>query len=295
MQEKVIILGVFINQMTTLRFSFNSQTVDFEASRQWCGFMFEAWCFMVFQVILHKVRSADFAGVVSDGDAYMAIDVQLGGATARFILDTGASNTVMREMEARRLNARWMQVPVTAQGGTGIQSGLSLADLGEVTIGQVPCGRLQAVTTPGALPCPPDCCGILGLDVLSRLAMRLDFQRSRMKVTKEFGDANSAAAALAVKDLKPIPLQSVPGTSGLLALPLRLRAPNRGNQVAQLDQTDLFCAEVGFPLYITIILARALKRSNVKDQFPIFRNPRPSVRSSAWVSWTWARPLLFAA
>ena len=81
------------------------------------------------------MATSNFAGVAADQEDYLAMDLQIGTQqTARFVVDTGASNTLMRDSEARRLGAHFLSVPVTAQGGTGeLNSGLRLANLGEET------------------------------------------------------------------------------------------------------------------------------------------------------------------
>ena len=108
-------------------------------------------------------------------------------------------------------------------------------------IGPLSCGSLQAVTTPGALPCPPQCAGIVGLDLLSRLAFLVDFERCRLRVglSKDFSDIKSLEAYLKAQDMKRIALKSLPGSSGLFALQLQLQVPGNRRSVDCLGVLDL--------------------------------------------------------
>ena len=171
------------------------------------------------QVTLHKSKDEGFGpgGLVSDGDHYMSIDLEIGKKLARFVLDTGASHSVMRDKDVHKFAGRRLNIPVTAQGGTGLQQGLGLASLGEVSIGGLVCGPLQVITTPGDLP-GSDSSGILGLDFLSQVVLQLDFRRNCLKLglSKHLPDVASVVKYLGLQDMTQVPLHKLPGNSGYL-------------------------------------------------------------------------------
>lgn len=218
------------------------------------------------QVTLHKSKDEGLGpgGIVSDGDNYMSIDLEIGKKLARFVLDTGASHSVMRDKDVQKFGGRRLNIPVTAQGGTGLQQGLGLASLGEVSIGGLVCGPLQVVTTPGELP-GSGSSGILGLDFLSQVVLQLDFRRNCLKLglSKHLPDVASVVKYLGLQDMTQVPLQKLPGNSELFGTPLRLKSSEGRAEVQCLGVIDL-----GAPFTVcskATALALGLPKSELKN------------------------------
>lgn len=179
------------------------------------------------EIPIHLVRSVDQYGIKADADSYAAVDLAVGpgGIPGRFVLDTGASHTIIREDAAQRFGAQDMDVPVSAQGGTGVQAGgMRLVGLGRASLGTLDCGAVQAVATRGHIPVPPECAGLLGLDFLRRFDWALDVPQRRVLVAPA---TSGGAAPFDVSGLRLVPLQPLQAASGfeLLAVPLRVQRP----------------------------------------------------------------------
>lgn len=218
------------------------------------------------QVTLHKSKDEGLGpgGIVSDGDHYMSIDLEIGKKLARFVLDTGASHSVMRDKDVQKFGGRRLNIPVTAQGGTGLQQGLGLASLGEVSIGGLVCGPLQVITTTGELP-GSDSSGILGLDFLLQVVLQLDFRRSCLKLglSKHLPNLASIVKYLGLQDMTQVPLQKLPGNSELFGTPLRLKSSKGRAEVQCLGVIDL-----GAPFTVcskATALALGLPKSELKN------------------------------
>eukprot|EP00929_Paragymnodinium_shiwhaense_P033104 TRINITY_DN18241_c0_g1_i1.p1 TRINITY_DN18241_c0_g1~~TRINITY_DN18241_c0_g1_i1.p1 ORF type:complete len:467 (-),score=65.83 TRINITY_DN18241_c0_g1_i1:211-1611(-) len=181
---------------------------------------------------LHFVKGADEFGVKADDDRYVTLDISIGaaGTATRFVLDTGASNTVLRDDAALRLNAQTLPVPVTAQGATGMQGGMRLVSVGRAMLGSFDCGEMQAVATQ-TVPVPFTCAGLLGLDFIRKFDWQLDIPRAVGAVTA----TGTGQSAFPVQGMSLLPLQEMCAASGfrLLATPLWLSKPGApANQYA---------------------------------------------------------------
>ena len=99
---------------------------------------------------------------------------------ADFILDTAASNSICTPQFSRGTTASRTGVTASVTGGTGGAGGFEQLRLGNLKIrgatGMLACGNLDAVVL--EVPVPASVGGLLGLDLLSRFDVYVDFEGS---------------------------------------------------------------------------------------------------------------------
>lgn len=99
---------------------------------------------------------------------------------ADFILDTAASNSVCTPQFSRGTTASRTGVTASVTGGTGGAGGFEQLRLGNLQIrgatGMLACGNLDAVVL--EVPVPASVGGLLGLDLLSRFDVYVNFEGS---------------------------------------------------------------------------------------------------------------------
>eukprot|EP00930_Biecheleria_cincta_P087360 TRINITY_DN76602_c0_g1_i1.p1 TRINITY_DN76602_c0_g1~~TRINITY_DN76602_c0_g1_i1.p1 ORF type:complete len:500 (-),score=69.57 TRINITY_DN76602_c0_g1_i1:22-1521(-) len=116
---------------------------------------------------LEMLATPDQFGVSMEGK-HINLNLLLGGLPYRFVLDTGASNTMIMESMAGALQSRDLGVNVWATGAMGSrdQHSMRVVSVDQAQLGDMDCGPVQMVITPQALPVPPGTAGILGLDII---------------------------------------------------------------------------------------------------------------------------------
>lgn len=130
--------------------------------------------------------------LVVEENSYLAVDLKLGSnsTVARFMIDTSTPFTTI-------LNS-WAQ----SLGGKLVDS--HRVTLGSAYLGDLDCGQFIAV--PVEMSLPPDCCGVISLDFLSRFDWELDVPNAQIKVATLPADA-SAPVPFDIDGLRMVPLE----------------------------------------------------------------------------------------
>lgn len=132
---------------------------------------------------LEMLATPDQFGVSMEG-RHINLNLLLGGLPFRFVLDTGASNTMIMETMAGALKSRDLGVNVWATGAMGSrdQHGMRVVSVEQARLGAMDCGPVQMVITPQALPVPPGTAGILGLDIILKFDWDIDIVSGQAQV-----------------------------------------------------------------------------------------------------------------
>jgi len=133
--------------------------------------------------------------LIVEQDTYLALDLKLGlsSVVARFMIDISTPFTTITNSMAQSL------------GGTLVQgTNPPQVTLGSAYLGELDCGEFRAVPVMMALP--PDCCGVLSLDFLSRFDWEFDIQKCYAKIAKVPGD-KAVAVPFDVGELRKVPVE----------------------------------------------------------------------------------------
>eukprot|EP00438_Fugacium_kawagutii_P024596 Skav200064 [mRNA] locus=scaffold838:72833:74284:+ [translate_table: standard] len=150
----------------------------------------------------------------------IAIELEVGCAPLRFVVDTACYHSIIKEKVVSNLfQARFCGQPDWAQEeapGSGIQQAvISNAFLAD---GKISCGEVSIASINQELPVPAGCAGILGLDFLTLFDWDFDIEGEKAHI------------ATAPKERRaPLPFD----VSGMLPVPLlKIRTPSRNELYA---------------------------------------------------------------
>mmetsp|Transcript_75107 Transcript_75107/g.208887 ORF Transcript_75107/g.208887 Transcript_75107/m.208887 type:complete len:510 (-) Transcript_75107:277-1806(-) len=145
------------------------------------AFVLERTSCSAVSVPIHLLATQDQLGIQMEG-RHITVDLVLGGLPYRFVMDTGASHTLIMQSMASALQAQDMGMPAWATGAMGTQSGMRLVSVPDAHLGPLSCSPLPLVLTPQSLPIPVGVAGIVGLDFIARFDWDIDVAAGQARV-----------------------------------------------------------------------------------------------------------------
>ena len=137
-------------------------------------------------------RAADPCGLPADSDVLKVtmvglqplVDIRMDDAVATMVLDTGASETMVTEGFAARINARAAQPPQPRSfAGVGGAVTVRRGFIETMRVGTATLRAVDLIVSPVTLGAPGQTRdGLFGLDLLSLFDLDIDLERSRVKL-----------------------------------------------------------------------------------------------------------------
>jgi len=160
----------------------------------------------------------------------ITIELEVGCAPLRFVVDTACYHSTMKEAVVKNLfQARFDGQPDWAREeapGSGIQQAvISNAFLAD---GKISCGEVTIATIDQELPVPPGCCGILGLDFLTLFDWDFDIKGEKAHIATAPKE-RKAPLPFNVSGMIPVPLLKIrtPSQNELYACQVKLSVPGQ--------------------------------------------------------------------
>jgi tetratricopeptide (TPR) repeat protein len=213
---------------------------------------------------LHRVSGTETTAISFDligNRPFLNININ-GKASLRFVIDTGASLSVISEKAAEKLGIK----PVArggnarAVGGSGtfpiVYTVLNSLTIGETKIEMVP-AYIRTVHVTDETPPEARADGYLGLSVLSSFALTLDYQSRRLTLDRSSAQKSAASPATsAAENLMPaegsVPIRT---TSGGLA--------SAEAHIPTMQRPLNFIVDTGAS--VTVVSKSAVKRHNLES------------------------------
>ena len=137
-------------------------------------------------------HAADPCGLPADYDTLKVlmvglqplVDIRMDDTVATMVLDTGASETMVTEEFASRINARAAQ-PLQARTLSGVGGGVTVKRgfIDTMRVGTATLRAVNLIVSPVSLGAPGQTRdGLFGLDLLSLFDLDIDLERSRVKL-----------------------------------------------------------------------------------------------------------------
>mmetsp|Transcript_75106 Transcript_75106/g.208883 ORF Transcript_75106/g.208883 Transcript_75106/m.208883 type:complete len:539 (-) Transcript_75106:246-1862(-) len=164
------------------------------------AFVLERTSCSAVSVPIHLLATQDQLGIQMEG-RHITVDLVLGGLPYRFVMDTGASHTLIMQSMASALQAQDMGMPAWATGAMGTQSGMRLVSVPDAHLGPLSCSPLPLVLTPQSLPIPVGVAGIVGLDFIARFDWDIDVAAGQARV------ATAGSLPFSLAGMRQIPLK----------------------------------------------------------------------------------------
>lgn len=191
-----------------------------------------------------------------------------GKGPLKFVIDTGASLSVISEKAAEKLGIRAVAKGGNARavGGTGafpiIYTVLENMTIGEARIEMVP-AYIRTVHTTSDTPEEERADGYIGLSVLSSYAVTLDYQTRTLTLDRTVPRVEKAPAENATNaPTEPV----VADPSGLVAVPIRSTSGGLASTEAHLPRMERplnFIIDTGAS--VTVVSKAAVKRHSLED------------------------------